>query len=200
MMADITRARAQAPRLPVGIVQDAAPELWTLLRTALTTETRLRRWHEGIDRYHLNERLAEILRLVESDARRRHQQLRRWNAALDTDDRAIDRIAKWIAQRIPEHDDEAFATLEDHWTYLVNNNDRMRYATLRRVGLPCGSGATEGACKSVVTMRAKGSGQRWHDDGATAALTLRAIYLSERLPTLWLHFAAEYSADVQAAA
>jgi hypothetical protein len=49
-------------------------------------------------------------------------------------------------------------------------------------------------------MRAKGSGQRWHDDGATAALTLRAIYLSERLPTLWSHFAANYSADVEAAA
>jgi hypothetical protein len=200
MMADLNRARTQAPRLPVGIVQDAAPELWTLLRTALTTETRLRRWHEGIDRFHLNERLAEILRLVEPDARRRHQQLRRWNTALDTDDRAIDRIARWIAPQIPAYDGEALSTLEEHWTYLVNNNNRMRYATLRRVGLPCGSGATEGACKSVVAMRAKGSGQRWHDDGVTAALSLRAVYLSERLPTLWPHFATDYSADVQAAA
>jgi hypothetical protein len=200
MMADLCRARAQAPRLPVGVVQDAAPELWSLARTALTTEARLRRWHEGIDRYHLNERLAEILRLVESDERRRRQQLRRWNRALDSDDRAIDRIAQWIARRIPEHDGEALATLEGHWTYLVNNNARMRYATLRRVGLPCGSGATEGACKSVVAMRAKGSGQRWHDDGVTAALSLRAVYLSERLPTLWPHFEADYSADVQAAA
>ena len=200
MMADINRARAQASRLPVGIVQDAAPELWTLLRTALRAETRLRRWHEGIDRYHLNERLAEILRLVEPDERRRHQQLRRWNTALDTDDRAIDRIARWVAQQIPEYNGEVLATLEAHWTYLIKNNDRMRYATLRYAGLPCGSGATEGACKSVVTIRTKRSGQRWHTDGVTAALSLRAIYLSERLPTLWSHFAAEYSADVQAAA
>lgn len=50
----------------------------------------------------------------------------------------------------------------------------MRYATLRQQGLPCGSRATEGACKSVVKMRTKGSGQRWHEDGVTAALTLRA--------------------------
>lgn len=200
LMADVNRARTQAPRLAVGIVQDAAPELWTLLRTALTAETRLRRWHEGIDRYHLNERLAEILRLVEPDARRRRQQLRRWNTALDTDDRAIDRIARWIAQQIHGCASEALSTLEAHWTYVVKNNDRMRYATLRRAGLPCGSGATEGACKSVVTMRTKRSGQRWHADGVTAALSLRAIYLSERLPTLWSHFAAEYSADVQAAA
>jgi hypothetical protein len=200
MMADVRHAREQAPRLPVGVVQDAAPELWTLVRTALTTETRLRCWHEGIDRYHLNERLAEILRLVEPDDRRRHQQLRRWNDALDTDDRAIDRIARWLARQMPAWDGDVLTTLEAHWTYLVKNNDRMRYATLRRVGLPCGSGATEGACKSVVTMRAKGSGQRWHDDGVTAALNLRAVYLSERLPTLWPHFAAEHSAVVQPAA
>jgi hypothetical protein len=200
MMADINRARAQVSRLPVGVVQDAAPELWTLMRTALTTETRLRRWHEGIDKYHLNERLAEILRLVEPDERRRHQQLRRWNTALDRDDGAIDRIARWIAQHIPAHNGEALTTLEAHWTYLSKNNDRMRYATLRRAGLPCGSGATEGACKSVVTMRTKRSGQRWHGDGVTAALSLRAVYLSERLPPLWSHSASDYSADVQAAA
>lgn len=200
MMADLRRAREQDPRLPVGVVQDAAPELWTLVRSGLTKEAHLRRWHEAVDRYHLNERLAEILRIVEPDEARRRRQLRRWNAALDTDDGAIDRIARWVATQIPGHAGEALATLEAHWTYLLNQNDRMRYATLRRVGLPCGSGATEGACKSVVMMRTKGCGQRWHEDGVNAALTLRAVYLSERLPTLWPHFAADYSADVQVAA
>ena len=200
MMADVGRARAQNPRLPVGVIQDAAPELWTVIRGGLTTAVSLRRWHEGIDRYHLNERLAEVLRITEPDETRRHQQIARWNHALDADDAAIDRIARWVAQQLTEHQGEALSILEAHWTYLVNNHDRMRYATLRRVGLPCGSGATEGACKSVVMIRAKGCGQRWHEDGITAALTLRAVYLSERLPTLWPHFAADYSADVQAAA
>lgn len=200
LMADVGRARDQNPRLPVGVVQDAAPELWTLIRSGLKAAAPLRRWHEGIDRYHLNERLAEILRITEPDERRRHQQLARWNDALDTDDGAIDRIARWVAAQMTGYHGEALATLETHWTYLLNNNDRMRYATLRRLGLPCGSGATEGACKSVVMIRAKGCGQRWHEDGVTAALTLRALYLSERLPTLWPHFATDYSADVQAAA
>ena len=199
MMADVTHARAQAPRLPVGVVQDAAPELWTLVRTALTNETRLRRWHEAIDRYHLNERLAEILRVVEPDERQRRAQLRRWNTRLDTDDRAIDRIARWVAERMTAPGVDT-AALEPHFTYLTNHHHRMRYATLRTKGLPSGSGATEGACKSVVAMRAKGSGQRWHEDGVTAALTLRAIYLSERLLTMWPHIANEYSADVQTAA
>jgi hypothetical protein len=199
MMADVTRARAQQARLPVGVVQDAAPELWTRMRTALTTEARLRRWHEAVDRYHLNEHLAAILRVVEPDEGRRHAQRRRWNTQLDTDDRTIDRIARWIATRMTEPGVNA-AAIEPHFTYLTNHQDRMRYATLQARGLPCGSGATEGACKSVVKMRAKGSGQRWHEDGITAVLTLRSAYLSDRLPTMWPYLAADYSADVQAAA
>jgi hypothetical protein len=199
MMADVSQARTQAPRLPVGVVQDAAPELWTLVRTALTTGTRLRRWEEAIDRYHLNEHLAEVLRLVEPDEARRRAQSRRWNTTLDADDRAIGRIARRVAEWMTTATVDP-AAVEPHFTYLSRNSDRMRYATMRAKGLPCGSGATEGACKSVVAMRAKGSGQRWHEDGVTAALTLRSIYLSERLPTMWRHMAADYSADVQAAA
>lgn len=200
MMADVRRARDQAPRLRVGVIQDAAPELWTLLRDGLTTETRLRRWEEGIDRYHLNERLADILRITELDAARRPPQLARWNDALDRDDATIDRIARWLAEQISAYQGDELATLEAHWTFLCNNHDRMRYATLRGKGLPCGSGATEGACKSVVMIRAKGCGQRWHRDGVTAVLTLRAAYFSERLPTMWRHFADDYSAEIQPAA
>ncbi|MBI4266737.1 MAG: hypothetical protein HY657_20410 [Acidobacteria bacterium] len=200
MMADVQRARAQAPRVRVGVIQDAAPELWTLLRDGFRTDARLRHWEEGIDRYHLNERLAEILRITEPDAARRTQQLARWNDALDRDDATIDRIARWLAARISAYEGDDLATLEAHWTFLCKNNDRLRYATLRANGLPCGSGATDGACKSVVMIRAKGCGQRWHQEGVTAVLTLRSAYLSERLDTLWPHFADDYSAEIQAAA
>ena len=50
MMADLSRARARAkaPRLPVGVVQDAAPERWSLARTALTAETQLRAGTKGL--------------------------------------------------------------------------------------------------------------------------------------------------------
>ena len=57
----------------------------------------------------------------------------------------------------------------------------MRYATSLRRGYPIGSGPTEGACKSVVTMRFKRSGQRWLETGLAPCLSLRALYLSERL-------------------
>ena len=186
--------------MPIGIMQDAAPEVWTLVRNGLKEQAGVRRWHEGVDRYHLAERLAEILHIIEPDESRRRQRLAQWNRELDTDDETIDRIAQWLFDRILDHTGEDMEKLEAHWTFLSNNNDRMRYVKLRRAGLPCGSGATEGACKSVVMIRAKGCGQRWHDDGINAALTLRAVYMSERLPTLWPHFAREYIAKTKAAA
>ncbi|HEY0992468.1 MAG TPA: hypothetical protein VGD80_35690, partial [Kofleriaceae bacterium] len=44
-----------------------------------------------------------------------------------------------------------------------------------------GSGPPATACKSVVTMRFTRSGQRWLESGLAPCLSLRALYLSERL-------------------
>lgn len=200
MMADVIRAREQKPGIDIGLMQDGAPEMWNLTRSALKDLAGVEKWKEGIDRYHLNERLGEILRIVEPDADQRARRLAQWSDEFDVDDGTIDRIAKWLADKMPWHSGVDLEKLEEHWTFLLNNNDRMRYASLRKVGLPCGSGATEGACKSLVMTRAKRCGQRWHDDGVNAVLTLRAIYMSERLPTFWNQFTNDYTADVRAAA
>jgi hypothetical protein len=197
MMGDVQRAKKQNLRLPVGVIQDGAPELWSLVRDALKAERSVRRWYEGVDRYHLNERLAEILRVTQRDTHMRTKKLKQWCQALDEDDGAIDKIAKWLSDQMAGTTSPSdLEILQKHWTFILNNNDRMRYATLRKAGLPCGSGATEGACKSLVMIRAKGCGQRWHCDGLSAALTLRAIYMSERLETFWNHFAKGYIANV----
>ena len=39
MMADLRHALRQVPALAVGVIQDGAPELWNLLRSALLAET-----------------------------------------------------------------------------------------------------------------------------------------------------------------
>ena len=67
---------------------------------------------------------------------------------------------------------------------------------LRAVGLPVGSGVTEGACKSVIKMRTNGSGQRWRPQGLTAVLTLRSLHLSDRLPRFWANFSRRYRNEV----
>lgn len=54
----------------------------------------------------------------------------------------------------------------------------MRYAAYKRVGIPCGSGVTEAACKTIYTQRLKLSGMRWKKAGAQTILNLRVLLLS----------------------
>ncbi len=200
MMADLRRALRQAS-LPVGVVQDGAPELWNLLRGALGQESCVDSWLEAIDRFHLLERLGQVLAIVEPDAAARKQTLHRWNEALDCDDDTIDAIESWLVSVMKSYLGKDLETLKEAQTYLANNKDRMRYVSLRQAGLPVGSGATEGACKSLITARAKRSGQRWHDEGIDAVLTLRALQQSDRLPQFCERLRrTHYSAEIAIAA
>ncbi len=164
MMQDVRWARRTRPKLPVLVVQDAAPEMWKLLRDALNGELSVATWHEVIDRYHFAERLATIVEtLAVSD---RTKLLAEWQEAIDELDEAVDDIkARVDAELERGYIGKARRTLYEQQTYLENNSDRLRYATLMRRGFPIGSGITEAACKSVVTQRTKRSGQRWHSEG-----------------------------------
>ncbi len=59
--------------------------------------------------------------------------------------------------------------------YFKNHRERMRYLHFRKNGYPIGSGAIEGACKSLVKQRTGLSGQRWSPDGALNILWIRAL-------------------------
>ncbi len=201
MMGDVRNARRRNPRLKVGIVQDGAPEMWNLLRPALKEQAGIKKWLEAIDRYHLNQRLSKVLKVIESDAGVRKAQLHEWNDQFDADDATIDRIEKRIRRKIKRFigSDEHLEVLKDNATFIKNNKDRMRYVALRKASLPVGSGVTEGACRSVVGDRAKQASRRWHDVGLAAALTLRSIYASDRLPRFFTRLQRLYTADVREA-
>jgi hypothetical protein len=53
--------------------------------------------------------------------------------------------------------------------------------------------------RSVIGQRAKRASRRWHDSGLTAALTLRSIYASERLPRFFERLQKSYTANVREA-
>jgi hypothetical protein len=63
-------------------------------------------------------------------------------------------------------------------TYFSRYKTRCHYAQLKAQNKPIGSGIIESACKTVVQMRLKRSGQHWNDDGGQAILTFRAMLLS----------------------
>ena len=66
-------------------------------------------------------------------------------------DDAIDEIERLLLKEVKRHKkmnrlSAANAEiLRSHLTYIENNKKYMRYATLRKKGIPTGSGATEGA-------------------------------------------------------
>jgi hypothetical protein len=94
MTADVSAALKRRPSLNVGIVQDGAPEMWNRTREGLQVlrdKGQLGAWHEAIDRYHLMERLAVALKLVEPDItdEERKARLNAWTDLFDTMDTAI---------------------------------------------------------------------------------------------------------------
>jgi len=202
MMCDVRTVLKRCPTLNVGVVQDGAPEMWSATREGLAVLVQdgvLEGWKEGIDRYHLAERLNAALEIGGLGPDQRAEMLSTWKDQLDLKDSAIDSIEQDLQRRYNELPADKQAKLWEHLVYLRNNKDRMRYVTLAVRGLPIGSGVTESAAKTVIGQRTKKSGQHWSEPGLRGVLCLRAIHLSNRLPSFWAHFVQGYKAEVEAA-
>jgi hypothetical protein len=187
------RRRDGMRELPVGVVQDGAPEMWQLVEEGLRRELPDTEYEKAIDRYHLMERLAETLKLFRFIELERAQWLAKWRVQLDEHDDAIDTIFRWLVRENRKREAMPMSgvdheLIQSHLTYIRNNKEHMRYASVRKKGIPTGSGATEGACKSVIMIRTKGCGQRWHSPGVNSVLSLRSLWLSDRLPAAWHAF------------
>jgi len=203
--------------VPISVVQDGAPELWNLVEV-LRRRTGLALPLELIDRFHVDERLAEICDCLTFAGRELREA---WHLQLNRSDTAIERIVRRLDQliwhstlgatdgdppprywkRLGVHRllGERLGIVSGHVEYLRNNRNRIRYASSLLRGLPIGSGPTEGACKSVVTMRFKRSGQRWFESGLAPCLSLRALHLSERLRPCFAKLQAARFASLRAA-
>ena len=204
MTADLRQTLKANPALNAGIVQDGAREMWDRTREGMQTlrdEGVLGRWYEGIDRYHLLERLAGALQIVESDAAQRQSLLDEWREGFARRNSTVDEVERYFVDQYARLTDaEQRERLWQHLVFLANHKKQMRYVTLRNAGLPVGSGVTESSAKTVIGHRAKGSGQRWREQGLRGALTLRALHQSQRFPRFWAHLARRYTAQVQEAA
>lgn len=73
--------------------------------------------------------------------------------------------------------------------YLEKNLERMPYLTLRRDGLPIGSGAIEGAIRQLVRLRLDGPGMRWSPARAEFILQLRCVVLNNQWDSFMQHVA-----------
>jgi len=208
--ADLERALEQNPKLTIGVVQDGAPEMWNLIRGMLDSIPQIarprqmgkpRHWRETIDRYHVMEKLSGVLGLlIPKDEKRRAEIYASWDADLDRRDTAIRGIDRWIQAESAK----ATRRVRNEIHRILGNYflcpDHFRYASLRALGLQQGSGVTEGACKSMITMRAKRSGQRWLPVGIGAVLAVRSLLESDRFPAFWSLFANRFVETIKNAA
>jgi len=200
MMGDLRRARAQRANLPILVVQDAAKEMWSLVTGALESEPSIRTWSEVIDHYHALEHFAGIAAAMDIPCAK--EQVDDWKMALREDDDAVHRIREQVQDELTKPYLPPYRiVLEEGIVYLDNNHPRLHYADLRDRGFPIGSGPTEGACKSLITVRCKRSGQRWKPTGLRSVLAARTQLLNERLPaSVTLLRQRRYTATVERAA
>lgn len=124
--------------------------------------------------------------------RKKEQRLEECEEALE--DTGMTPVLRSLRSRREAMGASAAEELSQHIDYFSRNRRRTAYASCRREKRPIGSGITEGACKSLVGVRAKRSGQRWSQRGLSSALHLRAICDSDRFEQFWPFFAARYRA------
>jgi hypothetical protein len=136
-------------------------------------------WVRVVDYYHASERLWKMAEALfgkrpagRAWARRMQKLLKKPNG--------IRRVLTSAAALRSRHELKGKRKEEfgKAYNYLRVRTKYMRYAAYKRVGIPCGSGVTEAACKTIYTQRLKLSGMRWKKAGAQTILNLRVMLLS----------------------
>jgi hypothetical protein len=190
LLADAVAILEQRPDLKVVLLSDGAPELRTLLRSALDEATLGTRVYELLDFWHLLEKLGAAAQVLYGDASA-SDILARWrldllnrNAAPDDIVTTLTRSGRRYVRIGPQR------PVHEAITYIENHRELLGYPGARRRGLPIGSGNTEATCKTLFTVRMKRSGARWKEATARDVINLRALALSDRwAPALQLTLA-----------
>jgi hypothetical protein len=137
-------------------------------------------WIRVLDYYHASEYIGKMAQALFGKGPAAQTWVRRMLKLLKQPG-GIRRVLNSAATLKSRHPMKAKKRQEDFskaYEYLRTRTKFMRYAAYQRVGIPCGSGVTEAACKTIYTQRLKLSGMRWKKPGAQTILHLRVMLLS----------------------
>jgi hypothetical protein len=195
---DLDAVLGRMPNLRVVTLADGAPEMQGILDRVVGEREVVAKL---VDFWHTAEKLGDAIAAVRPYKK---DLLSDWKAALLERDDAIEEIfivlRGWSMEFMLQPIEAMPKGLYDALTYLDNNRDRMRYASVHAAGLPVGSGTVEATGKTIVEVRMKRSGSRWveGEGGPQALLGLRALATSE--PKRWgaatRHVLASYRVEV----
>lgn len=186
------------PQTPVVCIQDGAPDL-DILRARLREflPEGVRREH-AVDFHHAIAYLDAVVTQCEPEGD--PHSMRSWyRSKLLREDNGIDDILRHLRRRRAKlpHGSAARDAVVTAIRYCGKRRRLMRYAALRRDGLPIGSGATESGC-ALFQLRVKHPGSHWRDDLA-GVMTARGLSLSDRWELAFEAFHQMSRAEVAAA-
>jgi hypothetical protein len=167
-------------RLNVVTLGDGADQMQTLLEKHVDEAGFGRPITRLVDLWHVVEKLAAALTVIEPDEQNRRQRLGDWRRRLCVRRDASATILAELRASGRENLSDKECPVHAAITYFENQGNLMNYADARRLGLPIGSGNVEATCKSLVGLRMKRPGARWKTETGGEVLAMRAHMLSSR--------------------
>jgi hypothetical protein len=190
LTAEVEMALIERPDLKIGKVADGAADNWSYLSKSLPKGA------ETVDFYHATEHLHDALAAAHGEFTPKcSAEFERLRVILRDESRGVHKVIRALRHLSDTYPRRK--TIKKELKYFGKNRRRMKYAQVKAMGLPIGSGVTEAACKTLVTQRLKRSGMRWATDGGQAILTFRSLVQSDRFDRGWQMLADVYKRTVK---
>ena len=190
----------QRPDLRVVLASDGAPTQWEALRGMAGRVLGDEPWTELLDFFHGASRLGNAAKAIWGTSEEAMVTGEHWKTVLREKTRGAALVLKSLEYQRSVADAATAKELTQSINYLVRHKreERLGYAAAKRLHLPIGTGVTEAAAKTLVSVRMKRSGARYSDHGGSTILTLRAAILSDRFDTLSAEIESSYVLPVAA--
>lgn len=169
---------SKRPDLAIVKVADGARDNWTFL------DSQIEYGECVLDFYHAAQHLHCAFELIHGNKTPAlFFSFEKYRTILLKNNNGIDKVINHLKYQLSKN--PTLKKLKTEITYFTRHRKRCDYARLKSENKPIGSGIVEAACKTVVQMRLKRSGQHWDDLGGQAILTFRSILLSKQFDTAW---------------
>jgi len=190
----------ERPDLRVVLASDGAPTQWDQLRSIAKRVLGDKPWTEVLDFFHCSSRLATAAHAIWGHTEEATVSYEHWKTVLREKTRGALLVLKALEYQRSIADTTTANELTKAMSYIAFNKSegRLGYAAANNNKLPIGTGVTETAAKTLVTVRMKRSGARYSEHGGHTILTLRAAVLSDRFDTLSAEIEDTYALHVAA--
>lgn len=152
----------------VVFVGDGAPWIWNTCEELFPDAVQI------LDYYHLTENVNDYAKFIypQDEVTRKIWANKVLDAVMEG---KVEEAIKIVEEKKMDKTPKGVGNL---YTYMTNNQDRINYKDFKDKGYYIGSGAIEGANKTVIQHRMNQSGMRWGMDGGQYIAALRAKFES----------------------